>query len=258
MPPQDTTPFLLNLDASGMDEPSITNDEFLDSLHEIGVWLRVLAAYDSLERYASRESTNVQRLAALSNIYLQLGAQLEDQAVALIAFSLWSKNRDLVLADIFSRIFVRHRATPTKSSQIQEVHERLMDSRTGRVGVDQRAFFQEVAKMTDAQIVEFFLGYKWRTKPSVRLVPSRHIKVWRNLPGELRRIASSYHDETHIPRFTAAYNKLKHGPQLVIQNPLERARRFAKSPDLAAELQRFRSLDKRKRFANPTFLSYSL
>ncbi len=47
MPPYDETPFLLNLDASGIDEPSITNDEFLDSLDEIGVWLRVLSAYDS-------------------------------------------------------------------------------------------------------------------------------------------------------------------------------------------------------------------
>ena len=65
MSPHDTTPFLLGLDASGMDELSISNDEFLDSLHEIAIWLRVFSAYDSLQRYASRESTSVQRLAAL-------------------------------------------------------------------------------------------------------------------------------------------------------------------------------------------------
>ena len=240
----DTTPFLLNLDPSGMDEPNITNDEFLDSLHTVGVWLRVLAAHDSLARYASGDSTSVQRLAALSNIYLQLGAQLEDQAVALIAFSVWSKNRDLVLPNLFSRIFVRHSGKPTICSQIEVTQNRLMNDRSGNVGVNQRAFFQEVANMTDAQIVEFFLGYKWRAKPSVKLVPSRHIQVWRSLPGELRRIAASYHDHKHIPRFTAAYNKLKHGPQLVLQNPMDRARRFANPLDLTSQLPQFAALDK--------------
>ena len=244
MHPYDTTPFLLNLGPSGMDEPCITNDEFLDSLHAIGVWLRVLSAHDSLTRFASRDSTRVQRLAALSNIYLQLGAQLEDEAITLIAFSVWSKNRDLVLADLFSRIFVRLRGTRTTGSQIKIVHEKLTNDRTGSVHVDQRAFFQEVSKMTDAQIIEFFLGYRWRAQPSVRLLPSRHIEVWKNLPGELHRIAGSFHDEGHVPRITAAYNKLKHGPQLVLQNPLDRARRFASPRDLAAELAQYESLDK--------------
>ena len=107
-----TTPFLLNLSEFGVHEPDISNDEFLDSLGEIGVWLRVLAAYDSLNRYSSPDSTLTQRMAALSNIYLQLGAQLEDQAVSLIVFSVWSKNRDLVLADLFPGPSSRTLASP--------------------------------------------------------------------------------------------------------------------------------------------------
>lgn len=98
---RNTTQFLLNLNPSLMDEPSISNGEFLDSLEAIGVWLRVLSAYESLERYSSPGSTSAQRLAALSNIYLQFGAQLEDQAVSLVAFSVWCQNRHLVLADLF-------------------------------------------------------------------------------------------------------------------------------------------------------------
>ena len=241
---RNTTPFLLNLSSSDVHEPGISNDEFLDSLDQIGVWLRVLAAHDSLERYASPDSTLVQRLAALSNIYLQLGAQLEDQAVALIAFSVWSKNRDLVLADLFSRIFVTRPRRPAVGPEIVKVHAKLATDSPGAVAVDQRAFFREVAKLTDAAIVEFFLGYKWRAVPSVKLIPKRHIKVWTDLPEEFRRIAGSFSDASQIPRITAAYNKLKHGPQLVVQNPVDRARQFGSSPDLATQLARYQALDK--------------
>ena len=241
---RNTTPFLLNLNPSEMDEPGISNDEFLDSLAAIGVWLRVLSAYDSLERYASPDSTSAQRLAALSNIYLQLGAQLEDQAVSLVAFSVWSQNRDLVLADLFSRVFVRRQRATTAESEIKVVHKKLKNDNSTNVPVDQRAFFQEVFEKSDAEIVEFFLGYKWREVPSVRLIPKRHIDVWRQLPGELRRIANSFHVEQQLPRLTAAYNKLKHGPQLIIQNPVDRARQFGNTPDLTAQLARYESLDK--------------
>ncbi len=238
-----TTPFLLNLNSAEVDEPRISNDEFLGSLDTIGVWLRVLPAFDSLERYSSPGSTTAQRLAALSNIYLQLGAQLEDQAISLVAFSVWARNRDLAIADLFSRIFITRPGATKAGPAIETAHVNLLaDSKTVRV--DQRAFFQEVAAMRDAEIVEFFLGYKWRAVPSARLMPKKHIEVWRRLPSELRRIASSYYDERHIPRLTAAYNKLKHGPQLAIQNPVDRARRFGKSPGLAAQLDRHRSLDK--------------
>ena len=140
---RNTTPFLLDLSPSDVHEPGISNDEFLDSLDQIGVWLRVLAAHDSLERYASPDSTLVQRLAALSNIYLQLGAQLEDQAVTLIAFSVWSKNRDLVLADLFSRIFVTRPRKPAAGPEIVKVHAKLATDSPGVVPVDQRAFFRE-------------------------------------------------------------------------------------------------------------------
>lgn len=133
---ENTTPFLLNLNSSDLNEPSITNDEFLDSLGSIGVWLRVLSAYDSLQRYTSSDSTVVQRLAALSNIYLQLGVQLEDQAVSLIAFSVWSKKRNLVLADLFSRIFVKHSTTPTSGPTISVVQDKLMTGNSNHVHVD--------------------------------------------------------------------------------------------------------------------------
>lgn len=240
---RNSTPFLLNLDPSNVDEPVVCNREFLDSLDTIGVWLRVLAAHDSLERYTSPDSSRVRRLAALSNMYLQLGAQLEDQAVSLIAFSFWSKNRDVLLADLFSRIFVTRPRKTSAGSEIQRVHARLANDSQATVRVDQRMFFSEVAKMKDAEIVEFFLGY-WRAVPSVKVIPQQHIQVWRNLPEEFRRIADSFHNENQVPRITAAYNKLKHGPQLAVQNPVDRAKQFGKSTDVAAELARFRALDK--------------
>ena len=241
---RNTTPFLLNLSDFDAYEPDISNDEFLDSLDEIGVWLRVLAAYDSLNRYLASDSTRAQRMAALSNIYLQLGAQSEDHAVSMIVFSVWSKNRELVLADLFSRTYIRSPRKSMSGSEIAAVHNKLAGEGSRRVAVDQRAFFGEVAEMEDAEIVEFFLGYKWKAVPSVKLIPRNQIQVWKNLPGELRRIASSFYDENHTPRITAAYNKLKHGPQLILQNPIDRARQFGRSPNLDALVAAYRPFDK--------------
>lgn len=238
-----TTPFLFNLNYSEVDEPSVSNDEFLQSLDTIGVWLRVFAAYDSLQRYSSPDSSSAQRLAALSNIYLQLGAQLEDQAVSLIAFSIWSRNRDLVLADLFAKIVLRRR-NKKAPSEVHAVLERFNSKKRKNVSVDQRSFFQEVAGMPDAEIVELFLGYKWRAKPSVKLIPATHIDVWKNLPAELRRIAGSFYDAKQIPRITAAYNKLKHGPQLVAQNPADLVRRFGTPCDHGKQLAQHKWLDR--------------
>lgn len=249
---RNATPFLLSLSDFGVHEPDVSNDEFLDSLEKIGVWLRVLAAYDSLNRYAydslnrysSPESTRKQRMAALLNIYLQLGAQLEDQAVSLIVFSVWSKNRDLVLADLFSRTFVTRPRKATNGSEIAAVHVKLADDRADLVRVDQRVFFGEVAEMDDPAIVEFFLGYKGRAAPSEKLIPKKHIQVWKNFPGELRRIASSFYDERHTPRITAAYNKLKHGPQLILQNPIDRVRQFSSFRNFDGQLADYAAFDK--------------
>lgn len=239
-----TTPFLFSLNSRFLNEPDISNDEFLDSLDQVGVWLRALAAHDSLERYTSAESSVAQRLAALSNIYLQLGAQFEDQAVTLIAFSVWSKNRELSLPDLFFRIFVGRPTGSAACSEIERVHRKLTTDSSTRVAVDVKSFFREVAEMTDTEMVQFFLAYRWRSVPSVKLIPKRHIKVWTALPGEFRRISESFFDEGQIPRMSAAYNKIKHGPQLVFQNPMDRARRFGDPADLGEPITRYKVLDK--------------
>lgn len=239
-----TSPFLLHLDPIHMDEPPVSNNEFLDSLDTLGVWLRVLPAYDALQRYASSDRSQGQRLSALANIYLLLGAQLEDQAVSLIAFSIWSRNRSLPLADLCSRIFIQRRRNPPVDSYIRTVHDRLESDAGSRTAVDPRSFFKEVSQKKDTDLVEFFLGYRWRDRPSVKLVPKEHIPFWIALPSELRRISDSFHDDSHGPRLTAAYNKLKHGPQLVVHNPLDRARRFATVPDVCAQLAGYATLDK--------------
>ena len=98
--------------------------------------------------------------------------------------------------------------------------------------------------MPATKLVEFFLGYKWRKLPSVKLMPTKYMSFWATLPDELQRISASFHDERHLPRLTAAYNKLKHGPQLIVQNPLDRARRFATVPDVTQELGGYDALDK--------------
>ena len=138
---RNTTPFLLNLDPSIVDEPVVSNDEFLDSLERVGVWLRVLAAHDSLERYTAPDASATQRHAALSNVYLQLGAQCEDQAATLIAFSVWSQNRDLSLPDLFFRILATRSKGPPTGSAIGTAHRKLTTAGLTRVSVDTKSFF---------------------------------------------------------------------------------------------------------------------
>ena len=58
----------------------------------------------------------------------------------------------------------------------------------------------------------------------------------------LRVLAAQESGQT--PRLTAACNKLKHGPQLVVQNPAEHARRFGNSPEVARELAGHEAFDR--------------
>ena len=199
---RNTTPFLLNLSPSDVHEPGISNDEFPGSLDQIGVWLRVLAAHDSLERYASPGSTLVQRargtLEHLSSAWSPTGGSgcRVDRVLRLV-----KEPRPRAGGPLFSDLC--HAPEKTRSrSEIVKVHAKLATDGPGAALVDQRAFFREVAKLTDAAIVEFFLGYKWRAVPSVKLIPKRHIKVWTHLPEEFRRIAGSFDDASQIPRIT--------------------------------------------------------
>lgn len=238
-----TTPFLLNLDPGEVAEPDITSNEFLDTLGSIGVWLRVLSAFPSVKLLRSSGGSSAQRLSAVTNLYIHLGAQAEDHAVALVAFSAWAKNRNLSLPDLFSRIFVKAGLKSPCKDEINAVHGRLLKGGNKSVHVDQKAFFLSVSEMSDPELVEFFLGYRWRKIPSVKLIPKGNLDLWQLLPGELRRIVSTYAGEGQNSRLFSALNKLKHGPQLIVQNPIDRARLYAKSGEFE-ELEGYKEYDR--------------
>ena len=214
---------LANLVSGDIPEPEISTNDFLDSLQTFGVWMRVLSAAPSLEQLMSKEASPAEQWAALSNIYLQLGAQAEDHATLLVAFNFWSKHRDLSLPKIVSSIFVKRPSQTTgKKNALQDTEKQLLKGKK-LVQVDLPQYFLEVAAHEPKELVSLFLGYQWRKKPSVNLVPEQATEFWAHLPNELHRVCSELTSPVSESA-SSVFNKIKHGPQLVIQGPHDRAK----------------------------------
>lgn len=66
------------------------------------------------------------------------------------------------------------------------------------------------------------LGIPWKEVPSVKLVPKDQIPLWKALPHLSKEMLRTLADRKSILLATS-YNKLKHGPQMVVMSPYQRA-----------------------------------
>src|SRR6266851_5918122 len=99
--------FAFNLTPQGVPEPPVSNRQFLLSLREYGIWLRVLGAEDHLRTLRLPESERVQRIASLAGFYHQLGSQMEDIESLFLALAAWKLDRNLLIVDLLERIVLK-------------------------------------------------------------------------------------------------------------------------------------------------------
>lgn len=231
--------FLLSIAPGPKREPDVNSEEYLRSLILAGAWLRVLPARMALDAIRSSSSSPLEKAAAQVQFYQNIGAQVEDLGVFLVAASAWVMNDSESLADLVSRVFLKPDSRDTKTDEEYSAHvARILGSKGRRLSVDPQRFFREAGEKSDRDIVKFFLGFEWNSVPSAKTVLQTDRDAWLVLPKALRDICNGF-SAPEGPLLGAAYNKLKHGPQMVLKNAVVAAEDRGHSGKELGELKRW-------------------
>ena len=198
-------------------EPPISNQDFLQSLVSYGCWPRIVAANNNRITLCDAASTELERYAAISSFYENVGMLIEDVVSGLVIWPAWAQDRGSCLADMNERLIISDGQDHKDKSRPyrEEIAESLAKKTTKRVRVNPSLYLSSVFELTDEQIVRW-LGIPWKHNPSVKMVPRSGLDQWHRLPntiGDLRRMLSE-----NSQLIVSCYNKLKHGPQLVISS----------------------------------------
>jgi hypothetical protein len=157
-------------------------------------------------------------------MYQQLGLVVEDALVTLVSWSIWANDKSQNLAEIVAKVSLKS----DKDSQPYTAVEigRIVESSRGnrRLLLDGRRYLDGLLSGVSRQDVPRLLGIPWKPNPSVRLVPREHRENWTVLPDLIRQSISAITDRND-EAMTACFNKLKHGPQLVVDDARQAALR---------------------------------
>ena len=213
----------LGLEPGPVAEPPISNLEFLNGYLDLGVWLRVVNAHAQLEIIRSVKSSQIQRLAALAGFYQQVGLAAEDALSNLIAWSVWASDDKLNLADILRRTSLRFaiKKKPDVEGYCSAIRAQFLNT-SKRVDLNPEVYLESISQTPDAGLPAQF-GIPWKRNPSVRLVPRVLWKQWDMLPHALRSTIGALIGR-NSGLLTSCYNKLKHGPQLILADPIRIAK----------------------------------
>lgn len=220
--PNNTTKTLLSASLAPGPKPEapIINEQFLNSFLDYGCWFRSVAAYTHLQTLERTDAHTIERLAALTAFYQLAGQAIEDALTNLIAWTIWADDKNQVLPDIFERLSLRFSIPekPVEGGYLSIIKSKFRGTRK-RVELYPREYLRALLEFPDTEL-PILLGIEWKRDPSVKLVPPKLRPVWDRLPNIIR--------ETIRPLTTsggallaACYNKVKHGPQLVVTRPIE-------------------------------------
>lgn len=205
-------------------EPTVGTEEFLASYLEHTCWLRVITSREHYLTLSDPKGTKLQRLAALAAFYQTAGLVAEDALSMYVAWSLWALDKARPLVDILERVTLR---LSEPKSKLADTYAR--DTQRKYLGTDKRLdvyardYLNQLMLVHDNALPAQF-GMNWKRNPSVKLVPKKYMPAWERLPHNLRGSLEPLVARKGA-RLAACYNKIKHGPQLIVMSPATAARR---------------------------------
>lgn len=224
--------FVYRLRRGPKEEEPVSNQAFLASYLDYGVWMRTLAASAHVEILERKHTTPTARIASIAALYQVLGLSAEDTLAALIAWATWAWDKSLRMADLLERSHFRFskREGIADKDYCDQVRERLVETRK-RVDIEPRQFIATLLEKYNEQLPQQF-GIPWKRDPSVKLVPKQYKKDWDLIPLTLREFLETV-ASPNGRILTACHNKLKHGPQIVVTtfNSMRMARDFDEVKD---------------------------
>lgn len=219
------TSFALNFSFARIPEPPIDNATFFHSLCAHGIWLRVLAAHDHVSALKQKLAGDVGRIASISGFYHQLGSHSEDIVSLLIGLAAWNMNPTLSMADILKSLVLRSgnkkAAGDQRANSLSQVKQLAEGQK--RVFVDQHIFLRSLLSLTALEALKV-LGIPWKKNPSAKLIPSWKKPAYDMFPIALRQMVE-VHVRGAAGLLDASQNKIKHGPQIVVDNAHQCAER---------------------------------
>lgn len=198
-------------------EPEIDSKRFLNSFLEYSCWSRSLIARQSFLIISGKEYGELEKLAALVSFYQNIGVVIEDALTTYIAWSLWANDKSQKIPNILNRIVLKL-TDPKKQKDVQtreEIIKKFQES-DRQIIIYARHFLQETLQCHDNDIPNRF-GINWKKNPSVKLVTRDQLEFWNNLGSHIRESLNPLLDPKN-DLIASCYNKIKHGPQIIIDN----------------------------------------
>jgi hypothetical protein len=228
-------PYCFSLQIPG--ESRVTNQEFLLSYIRFTAWLRLIGAHEQIVLLKSAELEPMRRMSAVATIYEKVGMQIEDLACTFIAWMCRARNKDLLIADLLNRIvLVRHSRSNAgrDDAYAERCVDELVSDPQGRVRVDMARFFANFHAKRGSEIL-WMLGLPWKDVPSIKTARGDELQFWRKLPGAISALVSQL-GNTGTDSMGALFNKIKHGPQMVVVNLIETFRGMKGGAEVAARM----------------------
>lgn len=210
-------PFAFSVVTGSHPEPTISNEELLRSYLHFGAWLRLRAALPHVETLVSDQATQFDRICACVAFFEQMGMLYEDIVGNFIVWATWLRHSQLRLADLLKRVHLSRisNSSRVESNYFEDVLSRLA---TGDKSVSVNpAFFMEHLFGLSGPDVLRTLGIHWKPVPSVKAVPTGWWSEWKQLPIGTEELVKHIGNKKN-ELLTAFYNKIKHGPQMVVSN----------------------------------------
>jgi hypothetical protein len=210
--------FLLNLRGGSQPEAKVTNKEWLESFFHCGSWIRLVTAHDQHRTLARKDHSQIERYAAVVAVYESLGMLIEDVVTNLVAWAAWARNQTLSLADLNEQIVLSANAPEKVQKPNTPYHLDAVQllSRSKRTRIDPQHYIASLVAMKPEELLAW-LGLLWSPQPGESLVPQDCRYDWETLPSSLHAIVQVLADPA-MQLTTTTYNKLKHGPQVVLMN----------------------------------------
>src|SRR5438105_1766995 len=161
------TALYFSLAKANRDETPVQNEEFLRSYVQVGAGLRVVTAYQQYRVLHNSDSTALERFAAVCAFYQSLGTLYEDVAATVVSWAAWAKNRTLLLADIYERIFLTSKPeSPDPRRPYHDERAEMLSTSTKAVRICSQQFFESLKTLTGEGLLHA-LGIPWKPFPSV-------------------------------------------------------------------------------------------
>ena len=216
LPHQTTKTFLTTSLAKGPTlERNVSNLEFMDSYLDYSCWLRTLSARQQVAILEDTKSGSLDKLTALVSFYQIAGTVVEDALSMYIAWSLWSRDKEKLLPDILERVSLRlaEPKSPLPTTYAAEIQEKYLSSNK-RLDIYARHYLNQLMEVSDPNLPKVF-GIPWKPHPSVKFVSKDMLPFWNKL-GEYMRESIRPLVNSKGALLAACYNKIKHGPQILV------------------------------------------